>query len=77
MNGEVCCILGVCCPPLSAKQQDALTREMVKGTGCSEDEAKKISKWVLENFDLAEVGTLTSMKHSIAKLARKNDLSTT
>lgn len=29
-NGEVCCILGVCCPPGSSEQREALIREVKK-----------------------------------------------
>lgn len=29
-NGEVCCILGVCCPPGSSEQRQALVREIQK-----------------------------------------------
>lgn len=30
MNGEVCCILGVCCPPGSPRQREALTQMIQK-----------------------------------------------
>lgn len=69
MNGEVCCILGVCCPPNSAAQRDALTKEIQK-TGVQPADAKLVAGWILENFDLAPAGSLKELKGAIAKLAR-------
>ena len=71
MNGEVCCILGVCCPPGSEAQTTALASELVKDGVCSENpEAHKVAQWVLRHFDLAPAGTLTEFKKSIAKMAK-------
>jgi len=71
MNGEVCCILGVCCPPGSAEQVDALASELVKGKVCSENpEAHKVAVWMLKHFDLAPAGTLTEFKKQIARMAK-------
>ena len=70
MNGEVCCILAVCCPPGSRSQRDALAREMVKADVCDEMYATDIAAWFVKNFDLAEVGTLQPFVKSIKKQAR-------
>lgn len=71
MNGEVCCILGVCCPPGSEAQANALASELVKDGICSENpEANKVARWVLKHFDLAPAGTLTDLKKQIARLAK-------
>lgn len=67
MNGHVCCILGVCCPPGSQEQVDALAAEMEKdGVG-----DRKTAAWVLKHFDLAPAGSLAQFKNDVAKMARK------
>ena len=72
MNGEVNCILSVCCPEGSEAQLNALTSELTKaGVGKERAEARRYATWILANFDLAEKGTLTAFKASIAKLARQ------
>lgn len=53
-NGsEVCCILGVCCPPASARQREALEHMIAKHLGCSHDakEARAAAERVLARFD--------------------------
>ena len=71
MNGKVCCILGVCCPPGSQEQQDALAAELVKDTGCTENAAKKTAEWILKHFDLAPKHSLEVLKSEVARLARE------
>ena len=71
MNGEVNCILAVCCPPGSSAQRAALGREIKKAHGCSEEESMKHAGWILANFDLAPHGSLTAFKAAIAALARE------
>lgn len=73
MNGEVCCILAVCCPPGSQKQNRALVTELVKAGVCDEEYAPKVATWILKNFDLAPAGTLTDFKAALAKLARAKE----
>jgi hypothetical protein len=71
MNGEVCCILGICCPPNSAEQTNALAAELVKDKVCSENpEAHKVAHWVLKHFDLAPKGTVAPLVTEIARMAR-------
>lgn len=71
MNGEVCCILGVCCPPGSAAQASALAKELVKDGVCAEvNEAHRVAVWVLKHFDLAPAGTLTPFKTAIVQAMR-------
>lgn len=50
-NGEVCCIVGVCCPPARAKARLAL--ELVKDCGCDETTADTVAGYVFERFALA------------------------
>jgi hypothetical protein len=52
-NGEVCCILGVCCPPASEAQRTALEHMVAKHLGCKHDapEAKAAADRVLAKFD--------------------------
>lgn len=70
MNGEVNCLLAVCCPDGSPAQLDTLTKVLVRETGVEEEYAQKCATYMLVNFDLAEKGTLTDFKASIARLAR-------
>jgi hypothetical protein len=51
-NGEVCCILGVCCPPGSAAQREALVHEVQKRHAeLDEAEAGKRADRILKKFD--------------------------
>lgn len=70
MNGEVCCILGVCCPPNSLEQEQALADALVKDGACETEHAPKAAKWVLKHFDLAPKGSLVEFKATIARMAR-------
>ena len=63
------CMTGVCCPP--AAQIEALGGAMVSEGICREPaEAQRVAAWLLKHFDLAEAGTLTKLKKSIARLAK-------
>lgn len=70
MNGEVCCILQVCCPPGSQASVDALAREMLKDGVCDAEYAPTVAAWVMKHFDLAPAGSLSAFKGEIARLAR-------
>lgn len=71
MNGEACCILGVCCPPRSQEQADALAHEMVVDRVCvDQKDARRVAKWMLKHFDLAPQGTLAPLVREIARMAR-------
>lgn len=51
-NGEVCCILGVCCPPGSAAQREALVHEVQKKhPHLSDEKAGRKADRVLEKHD--------------------------
>lgn len=51
-NGEVCCILGVCCPPGSEAQRLALVHEVQKRhPGMDSEKAGKKADRVLEKHD--------------------------
>jgi hypothetical protein len=51
-NGEVCCILGVCCPPGSAEQRTALVHEIQKRhPSLTDDIAGKKADKALKKFD--------------------------
>lgn len=71
MNGEVCCVLGICCPPGSDAQTRALAKELVKDQICPDDSAHAVAAWVLKHFDLAPAGTLSDFKSRIATVARQ------
>ena len=72
MNGEVCCILGICCPPGSDAQRAALEKELLADDVCENAaHARKVATFVLKHFDLAPAGSLKAFKDSIAKMARR------
>lgn len=74
MNGEVCCILGICCPPESAKQRTALAKQIrVDYPQVPMQYAEQAAEWMLKNFDLAPVGTLGGFKQAIARIAREHE----
>lgn len=69
MNGHVCCILGVCCPPGSAAQKKALIDEMKQA---SVTDAESAADFVLFNFDLAPAGSLNQFKLDVARIVRES-----
>lgn len=71
-NGHANCILGVCCPPRSTKQKQALAEEMAKALSGTTESYEDIAAWMVNNFDLAPPGSLTAFKTEIARLAREN-----
>jgi len=68
-NGLRNCATGVCCPPNGAAAKEALATDMVKGMGCSFEDAKKYADWLLDNYDLAPFGTTGKLYEAVAKLA--------
>lgn len=73
MNGEVCCILGICCPPASRKQITALAKQIrVDYPQVPMQYAEQAAEWILKNFDLAPAGTLNGYARAIAKIAREH-----
>lgn len=72
-NGEYCCAIGVCCPPESAKQRTELAKMIrVDYPQVPMQYAEQAAEWMLKNFDLSPVGTLTEFKRAIAKAAREH-----
>ena len=77
MNGEICCILGVCCPPGSTSQRDALAHELSADLGLDRSTQRvtatphDIAAWMLTHFDLAPAGTLAPFRDAILKHADK------
>lgn len=79
MNGEVCCILGICCPPEA--RAAALAGEMVKdGVYASSNQqdkihaATKVAEYIFEHFDLVPAGTgVPLMKAAAAFAEHKKD----
>lgn len=81
MNGEVCCILGICCPP--EQRAEALAKEMVKdnvfdgrfNARAPEDVAayaKHVAEYVFSHFDLVPAGTgVPLMRAAAAHATRK------
>lgn len=71
MNGHVCCILGVCCPPGSEAQITALEAELIADQVCAANpEAKRVAAWILKHFDLAPQGSLDQLRSAFVQHAR-------
>lgn len=63
------CVIELCCG--TANAVETMASQMVSDGVCAEaDEAKRIAKWIYKHFDLAERGTLTAFKKSIARLVK-------
>lgn len=79
MNGEVCCILGICCPP--EQRAEALAVEMVKdGVFTAIDgqsrrteaaQAAKAAEYIFKHFDLVPAGTGVPLMKAAAAHATK------
>lgn len=67
-NGEVCCLLGVCCPPSARKPKASAT--MARDLGLTVDQASQAFDWFDSRFDFAPKGTLQPLIDSIATMAR-------
>lgn len=63
------CILSACCPEGSEQQLTALATFMAKQGGWTPEDCKPYAALILQHFDLAEKGTLSAFKKSIARLA--------
>lgn len=70
MNGEVCCILGICCPP--EQRTAALAQELVNdGVVGTMAEAHAVAAYIFKHFDLAPAGALLPLVQQVAQHARK------
>ena len=67
-NGEVCCLLGVCCPPASRRVRAVAV--ISADTGLSTAEAEKAFDWFDVRFDFAAKGTLQPLIDDIVKQAK-------
>lgn len=67
-NGEVCCILGVCCPPAAVR--DRLVAEIAQVSGYDAAGCGPIADWLLARFDLAPKGSIQPLIAQIAAMAR-------
>lgn len=68
MNGEVCCILQVCCPPERAKK--ALADEIAKTTGDGVLTPELVADFIIDTFDLAPKGLLQPLLKRAGDLAK-------
>lgn len=69
-NGEVCCILGVCCP--AAAREQKISQALQTDLGCDSKEADEVAAWFNERFDFAPKGTLDPLVSAVADMARKH-----
>ncbi len=67
-NGEVCCILSICCPP--AQVRPKLVSELQKVSGYDADGCGKIADFLLTRFDFAPKGTVQPLIDSVAAMAK-------
>ncbi len=70
MNGEVCCILGVCCPPGSAAQSRALAKWMESKWQLPSGEATKYAEDLLAVADLGPKGLVAPLLRAAADIAK-------
>lgn len=63
------CILEVCCAPHSDEQYHALAEKIRKDLHDVALTPERVAKYILSHYDLAEVGTLSAFKASIARVA--------
>lgn len=68
-NGEVCCILGVCCPPARAREE--FVTHLVQDTGCDIEYAKKMVDWTLDRFTLAPK-SFEPVVHELTRMAKSH-----
>lgn len=66
-NGEVCCLLAVCCPP--ERRREKFVKALVKD-GQNEAAATAFVDWTLERFDLAPKGTMDELISAVGMMAR-------
>lgn len=69
-NGEVCCILGVCCPPAARKQKVASA--LALDLSLSETDALAIFEWFDSRVDFGPKGTIQPAIDAVAALARQH-----
>lgn len=69
-NGEVCCLLQVCCPPESRKK--VAVDHLVSDAGLTPEAAASAFQWFDERFDFAPKGHITPLIEHIAALARQH-----
>lgn len=70
-NGsEACCALGICCPPASVQQRNALAKILTDNAAVPFT-AETAAACLLEHFDLAPTGTLQPLIDAVAAMARK------
>lgn len=67
-NGEVCCILGICCPP--AQVRPKLIAELQKVSGYDDDACGKAADFLLTRFDFAPKGMIQPLIDMVAAMAR-------
>ncbi len=70
-NGEVCCILGICCPPAEARVK--LVSELQKASDYDQAGCEKIAAFIEERFDFAPKGTVQPLIDKIAEMVKHHD----
>ena len=69
-NGEVCCILGICCPPAAARAK--MVSEFQKVSGYDADGCEKIADFLIERFAFAPK-SMEAAIHDIVRMAKKHE----
>ena len=73
-DGEVCCILGVCCPP--AVRRERAVAQIANETGLMVVDAATVFDWFDARFDFAPKGTIQGLIDQVAKDAREHPMLT-
>ena len=62
--GEMCCLLGICCPP---EEQRAALAKLFESEGLDKKAAEKAAEVVYANFDLAPSGSLLLLYEGVKR----------
>lgn len=66
MDPIICCLLGVCCPPVQRQER---VQAYLIGHGIQADAADVAAKDLIDKFDASSLG---KMLHDVAEHARKH-----
>jgi hypothetical protein len=69
-DGQVCCILGVCCPPAASGLASEAQRVMLAELLSRHATHRALADWLLDTFDFAPHGSLTHLKAELIRHAR-------
>ena len=69
-NGEVCCLLGVCCPPASVKRRSKVSAVLAREIGLEISTAEQVLDWFDSRVDFAPKGSASLHTDAVVQMAR-------